>query len=226
MLHSYREKRYVEALGLISFTCLFLFVCRVLVTGTPRYWFIPENLFLSWISLAAAWLLIGNLKKRPWRDWQNIGLSAVWLIFLPNSWYVLTDYIHVYPTGEVSEVFDIGLISLLVLTGCTLGFTSLYMVHKEFLKRFSQPFSYGLVAVILFLASFAIYLGRYLRWNTWDVVTDPGGIILNVSDRILNPFEHPGAFNTTILFFFILGIIYTAILRLLPIATASNRDKP
>lgn len=216
MFRSYTEKRFVEAVGLISAACLVLFVCRLAVTGTPRYWFIPENLFLAWISLIAAWLLLRGLEKKRWLSWQNIGLSLLWLMFLPNSWYVLTDYIHVYPTGEVSEIFDIGLISLLVLAGFTLGFTSLYMVHKQFLKRFSPGISHSLAALVLLLSSFAIYLGRHLRWNTWDVITDPGGIILNVTDRVLNPFAHSGAFNTTALFFLILGVIYTAVWRLLP----------
>lgn len=216
MLRSYREKKYVEAVGLISFTCLFLFVCRAVVTGTPRYWFIPENLFLAWVSLLAAWLLLGSLKRYRWLSWQNVGLSIIWLVFLPNSWYVLTDYIHVYPTGEVSEIFDIGLISLLVLSGFTLGFTSLFLIHKEFIRRLGERTSHILIGVILFLSSFAIYLGRQLRWNTWDVITDPGGIVLNVSDRILNPMQYPGALNTTLLFFFILCVIYNAIWRLIP----------
>lgn len=208
----------MEAVGLISFSCLFLFFSRAIVTGTPRYWFIPENLFLAWLSLIFAWLLVGRLRHSRWSSWQNIGLSAAWLFFLPNSWYVLTDFIHVYPTDEVSEIFDIGLISLLVISGFTLGFTSLYMVHKQFLKRFSRLASHSYIGVILALASFAIYLGRYLRWNTWDIIADPGGIILNVSDRLLNPLAYPGAFNTTLLLFFVLGVIYVAILKVLPLA--------
>lgn len=216
MLRSYTEKKYVEAVGLISFTCLVLFAGRAIITGAPRYWFIPENLLLAWVSLFAAWLLLGNLKRRRWSHWQNIGLSALWLMFLPNSWYVLTDYIHVYPTGEVSEIYDIGLISLLVLSGFTLGFTSLLLIHKELLKRFHANIGHLFIGAIILLSSFAIYLGRQLRWNTWDIITNPGGIVLNVSDRILSPTQYPGAFNTTILFFVILSVIYIAIWRLMP----------
>lgn len=220
MLRSYREKKYVEAVGLISFTCLVLFVGRAIVTETPRYWFIPENLLLAWASLLAAWLLLGNLKRRRWSHWQNIGLSGLWLFLVPNSWYVLTDFIHVYPTGEVSEIFDIGMISLLVLAGFTLGFTSLFLIHKEFIKRFSLSISHMLIGLVLLLSSFAIYLGRQLRWNTWDVITNPGGIVLDVSNRVINPMQYPGAFNTTLLFFVILCVIYIAIWLLVPPPTS------
>lgn len=216
MLRSYRERKYIEAVGLISITCLVLFIVRILITQTPRYWFIPENLFLAWTSLLAAWLLLGNLNIKPWRHWQNIGLSVVWLTLLPNSWYVMTDFIHVYPTGEVSEIYDIGMLSLLVLAGFTLGFTSLFLIHKEFIKRFGVRRSHLLVGIILLLSSFAIYLGRQLRWNTWDIITNPGGIIIDVSDRLINPMQYPGAFNTTLLFFVVLSVIYVAIWRLIP----------
>lgn len=216
MLHTTAEKRFVEAVGLISLSCLVLFVARILVTDTLRYWFIPENLFLAWISLAAAFWLRSNLSRQRWMSWQNIALSIIWLIFLPNTWYVLTDYIHVYPNGEVSEIFDIGLISLLVSAGFALGFSSLFLVHRELLKRYSARLSHSLAATVLLLSSFAIYMGRQLRWNTWDIIANPGGVALNISDRLLNPSQYPAAFNTTVVLFVVLGSLYLALWRIIP----------
>lgn len=199
------------AVGLLSGLCLGLFFLRIAMTGTVRYWFIPENLALAWLSFVFAWLLLIELKKRRWATWQNISLSILWLFFLPNSWYVLTDFVHVAPTGEISQVYDIVMMFSLVICGFILGFTSLYIFHKQFLKRWSATVSHGVVAGILLLSSFAIYLGRDLRWSTWDVVANPGGIILDVSDRVIDPFGHPRAINVTGLFFVLLGSIYLAI---------------
>lgn len=205
------SKRVLGALGLISGLCLVMFVSRVLVTGTDRYLFIPQNLALAWMALLLGWLLIVGLGKRRWLSWQNVGLTVAWVVFLPNSWYVLTDFLHVSSTGEISQIYDIAMMFTLVVCGFTLGFISLYLVHLEFLKRLPARIAHLLVVAILLIASFGVYLGRDVRWNTWDVISHPEGLIINVSDRVINPLEHPRAINLTLLFFVLLATLYGAI---------------
>ena len=203
--------RYLKAVGLISLLCLAFFVVRLVLTGSSAYLFIPGNLALAWLGLFFGWLLVQQLKITRWASWQNIALSFLWLFFLPNTWYVLTDFIHVYPTGDISELYDIVMVGTLVISGFILGFTSLFLIHKELLKRFGNRRAGQLVAGIILLASFAIYLGRDLRWNSWDVVANPSGIILNVSDRLIDPLGHLRAFNVTGLFFVLLSVMYLAV---------------
>lgn len=203
-------RRFAESVGIITGLCLVLFGLRALMTGTIRYWFIPENLLLAWGGLLFAWLLTRRLGAGRWLSWQNITLSLAWIFFLPNTWYVLTDFIHVYETGEISELYDIALISSLVFCGFMLGLASLFLVHKQLLKRLSELKSYLFIEAAILLSSFAIYLGRDLRWNTWDVVTNPGGLVLNITDRILDPLGHLRALNITALFFVFLSVVYLA----------------
>jgi len=203
--------RYLKAVGLISLLCLAFFVVRLVLTGSSAYLFIPGNLVLAWLGLFFGWVLVQQLKITRWASWQNIALSFLWLFFLPNTWYVLTDFIHVYPTGDISELYDIVMVGTLVISGFILGFTSLFLIHKELLKRFGNRRAGQLVAGIILLASFAIYLGRDLRWNSWDVVANPSGIILNVSDRLIDPLGHLRAFNVTGLFFVLLSVMYLAV---------------
>lgn len=210
------SRRQLSALAILSLVCLLLFGFRVVATETFRYWFVPENLALAWVSLFFSWLLVGQLRKHRWLSWQNIALSVLWIIFLPNTWYVLTDFIHVYSTGEISELYDIVLISSLVINGFTLGFIGLYMIHKELLKRFDAVRAGWIVTLILLISSFGIYLGRDLRWNAWDVLTNPAGLAIDVSDRVIDPLGHPRAFNITGLFFVLLGTSYWAICTALP----------
>src|SRR3982751_3112839 len=94
------QRRFLLSLGLLSAAALLLLALRVLLSGSSRYWFVPGNLALAWISLIFAWLLTKELKKRRWLSWQNLVLTFLWLVFLPNTWYVLTDFVHVYPNGE------------------------------------------------------------------------------------------------------------------------------
>lgn len=204
------EARFLMAAVLLSLLTLALFLVRSLLAGRFEFTFIPGNLALAWLALAFSWLLIKNLNIMPWSDWRSIVLTILWLVFLPNAWYVLTDFIHIEPTAEVSQLYDITLIFSLVFTGFMLGFTSLYLVHKQIFARMREALSNFLVAGIILLASFAIYLGRDLRWNTWDVISDPRGLIINVSDRVLDPFGHPRALNVTLLFFILLSSLYFA----------------
>ncbi len=202
------EKRYLQTVGYLSGLCVFLYAFRALISQSFRLGFIFENLALAWLGLIFGWLLVRSLQNRSWLSWQNIGLTILWLMFLPNTWYVLTDFLHVLPTGEVSELYDIVLMSILVIIGFVLGFTSLFLVHRELLKRISENRSALVVAAIILLSSFAIYLGRDLRWNSWDVITNPSGLILNVSDRVVDPFGHRQAINVTGLFFVLICSVY------------------
>lgn len=211
-LRSDIERRFVASLGLLSCLCLGLLLFRIIATRSSDYLFIPENLILAWASLVFAWLLTNRLRNHRWKNGPNILLTVLWVIFLPNSWYVLTDLIHVYPSGEISQLYDIALVGTLVLCGFFLGFASLYMVHREMLKRLPAPKALTIVEAIILVSSFAIYLGRILRWNSWDVIRNPGGLILNISDRFVDPFHHLNSFTVTALFFVTLSVMYLAFL--------------
>ena len=212
----------MESMLLLSLLCLGLLIYRTITTGITRYWFIPGNLVLAWAGLAFGWLLCEQLKNRPWRSWQNISLSVLWLFFLPNTWYLLTDSLHVFPTGEVSELYDVALMACLTLTGFLLGFTSLYLVHKQLVRRLSPARSWLLVELVLFISSFGIYLGRVLRWNSWDIVSNPTGLIINVSDRFIDPLGNPHALDITGLFLVILTVSYIAFWRGLQVFDTSK----
>lgn len=210
----------MQMLGLLSGLCLGLFTFRLLATGVSRYWFVPENLLLAWLALFFGWILVRQLERRGWRNWWALVLTGFWLLFLPNAWYIMTDFIHVFDTGEISYLYDIAMITVLTMTGFLLGFSSLFMVHRQLLKRI-DVFSGALtVGAVILLVSFAIYMGRDLRWNTWDIFTNPSGLILSITDRVINPFGYPRAVNVTAIFFVVISVMYLAIwLFLKPIAT-------
>ena len=97
------------------------------------------------------------------------------------------------------------------VNGLILGYLSLAMVHGELQKRLSARFAGAIVAGVLLLSSFAIYIGRDLRWNTWDVVVSPTSLIFDVSERLLNIGAHPQVLSTTLSFFILLGSIYVVV---------------
>jgi len=145
------------------------------------------------------------------RTWQNLGLSLLYVGFLPNSFYLISDLIHLRPTGEVSHMFDAVMFTSFIFNGVTAGFASVFLVHWLLIARVARERAHAAVGCILLLCSFAIYLGRELRWNTWDVLINPAGILFDVSERVINPVTHLESFSTTALFFILLGSMYIVV---------------
>lgn len=207
-----------ELLGTISLSStvsLLLLGARIFTSQSLRYSFLAWNLLLAWLPLGFAWWLHNYLKNYRLSHWSSIALFGLWLGFLPNSFYLITDFIHLHASGEVSVLYDAALLTSFAFNGLVLGMMSLYIVHVELLKRFKHSWVHFSMAAILLTCSFAVYLGRYLRWNTWDVLIRPAGILFDVSERFINPGAHPRAFNTTFVFFLLLGSMYLFTWRLI-----------
>jgi len=202
------QRNLFLALLASSLATLALFMIRVEAGGTWRYLFMAWNLFLAWLPLIFAWQLYRCLKRRSWFSWQAILLTFLWLGFLPNSFYILSDFIHLSPTGEVGLLYDVVVLTAFAFNGLVLGFASLYFVHRELIRRMPRQYAHLVVAAILLLCSFAIYLGRYLRWNTWDILVNPASILFDVSDRVISPAAYPRTFSTTASFFVLLSMMY------------------
>ncbi len=203
-----RYDKLVVAFGLSSAVNILLFLIRVFATDSSRYWFLLWNLTLAWVPLFLAWALVNLLRRLRWSDWRVVGLTALWVVFLPNSFYTASDLVHLGAISEVGLLYDIALFSLFIFNGFALGYTSLFLVHRELATRFKPRIVLGIIGGVLLLCSFAIYLGRYLRWNTWDLVFNPTGLLIDVSDRIINPAAHGTTFEVTAVFFVLLATIY------------------
>lgn len=204
-------KRLVYAALAFNGLSLFLFVLRVAVTQNSQYYFLFWNLVLAWLPFGLVLLLLGSLKHKKWNQPLPILWSLLALGFLPNSFYIISDLVHLQDTGEVGVLYDAVLFMTIILNGLIAGFTSIYLIHKQLLKRLQRPVAHLIIAGVFLLNGFAIYLGRSLRWNTWDILTHPFGIIYDVSERLINPLAHPQFFGTTLTFFLLLGGLYVVI---------------
>lgn len=204
-------RRMLAALAVAGSASLGLFAVRVLVSGSVRYWFLAWNLLLAWLPIVFALLLVRSLRRYSWNHWQSIVLFVLWLGFLPNSFYLVSDLIHLRATGEVSLLYDAAMFFLFIFNGYVYGMASLLIVHRELYRRFLPIVAHAAIGAVLLLCSFAIYLGRYLRWNTWDVLINPAGLLVDISDRVVNPLAHEQTFAVTLVFFVLLGSIYVVV---------------
>lgn len=208
---SWPARRLIIALIVSNAVSLFLFLIRVFGAENFRFWFLFWNLWLAWLPLLFAIMLVRNLRSKRWNSWPNVLLTVLWLSFLPNSFYIISDLIHVHLTGEINILFDVVWFFSCIFNSLVFGYTSLYLVHRELIKRFKPHRAHMVIGLILVVCSFAIYLGRYLRWNSWDVLINPFGLLFDVSDRLINPVAHPQAVVTTFSFFLLLSSMYYVI---------------
>jgi uncharacterized membrane protein len=162
------------------------------------YGFLCWNLFLAWIPWVAGQAFRAASQRRASAVLQ-LGWFAFWLLFLPNAPYIATDLLHLAPRPSVPLWYDLALLLSFAGTGLLLGYVSLFEVQAAVEERFSRVVGWGVAAGSLFLSGFGIYLGRFRRWNSWEVLTEPAGLFHDISDRLLNPTSHPRTYGVTLI---------------------------
>lgn len=204
------QNHFLAALGFSTLVSVSFFAYGAWRSNNFEYAYLLWNLFLAWLPLVFAYRLIVVLRHKLWSSWEAMGMSLLWILFLPNSFYMISDFIHLqYVQQDI--LYDALMLTSFIYIGVLLGFASLYLIHLEFLKRFTQTTTSFILAGMILVCSFAIYLGRDLRWNSWDVLTNPGGLLFDISVRFLRPSAYPQMFLTVITFFVLLGSMYALV---------------
>jgi len=202
-----RERVVASMIGLTGIS-VGLFLAGAVTNRSLQFGYLLWNLFLAWSPFVIMLILLRNLRSHYWSSWMSLGITLLWLLLLPNTFYMISDFVHIQDVMRHSLLYDVVMFTSFIFTAALLGFSSLYMVHAELRKRVSLRTSTILVAIIIFLCSFAIYLGRDLRWNSWDVLVNPAGILFDVSDHLIHPLQHGDMFTTTASFFVLLSSLY------------------
>ncbi len=207
--------QFFSMLLLSTFASLLLFAVGAYRNRSWEFAYLIWNLFLAWLPMLFSIWLARILKHKLWSSWEGLLSSVLWVAFLPNSFYMVSDFIHLKDVPRVDILYDAVMFTSFIFVGVVLGVCSLYIVHNEFRKRFSLRSSNTWLSAIFLLCGFAIYLGRDLRWNSWDILTNPGGLLFDISDRLLHPSVYPEMFITTFIFFLLIssmyGLVYKAI---------------
>lgn len=187
----FEAKRMGILLLLTLFGCA-LFLLRGVFVGERQYSFVFWNLFLAWVpyGVSCAMLFVDNyVKSKQWLP-ALIPFGVMWLMFFPNAPYMLTTYAHFSWVGlallnqtasfEFEPWYDFVLFSSVTFSGLFAGAASLQIVHGIIEKHFSKTTGWASVVAIIFLSSWAIYLGRFVRLNSWDLLTNPGVLLTHI----------------------------------------------
>ena len=133
---------------------------------------------------------------------------GLWLLFFPNSPYILTDLFHLATRSGMPKWFDLLMLLSFAWTGLVMGIFSLMDIQSVVTRRYSEILAWFCSVVFIVLGSFGIYLGRYLRWNSWDIVTTPQPLIRDIYHIVVDPLNHPGTVGITLVFSAFLTLVY------------------
>ena len=158
---------------------LLMVLFRVLLTGSFFYVFLVWNLFLASIPYCISQVTTAyfNLVSKKW---LLLPVAFIWLLFLPNAPYIITDFIHLNQSSGNLLWYDAFMIFVFATNGLCYGILSMHDVYKLLRTNWNAYFTIYLIILVAFLSGFGIYLGRYLRWNSWEIFTDPVTLLYDI----------------------------------------------
>jgi uncharacterized membrane protein len=161
---------------------------RAEFSGSERYAFLIWNLFLAWIPFIISYFTYALTINRKWVH-LFIPISAfLWLIFFPNAPYILTDFQHLaYDSSDLPVWYDVMMLVWFAFTGVLLGMVSLFLMQEMVRREFGRFVGWVFVAAVTGLSAAGVYMGRFLRWNSWDILRNPTGIALYSFERVQDP---------------------------------------
>lgn len=184
------ERRNIALSIILS---LILILARVVYTGSIFYVFLIWNLLLAGIP----YLLSETLKVKSSLNLGSAALFGFTILFLPNAPYITTDLFHLRGNYGDSIWYDTLLILSFAWSGLLLFFHSLTNLGS-FLGKWISPVKKQFVLIgLILLCSYGIYIGRYLRFNSWDIVSNPGELFSQLADHFVNPFSHRRTWGMT-----------------------------
>ncbi|NBA86976.1 DUF1361 domain-containing protein [Emticicia sp. CRIBPO] len=206
-----------SSLFILTLLCGFLMVFRMALTHQIAGIFLVWNFLLAWIPLLFALWSRRQLQKYKntntrYRLFTTGILLAFWLLFFPNAPYIITDLIHLSHLEKNMLWFDSVGIFVVALTGLALGFYSLHVSHDVLNKMFGKFMAWIFMLASLGLSGFGLYLGRFVRFNSWDLFFHP----LRLFRTALGELNNPLALQMTFVFSIVLIGLYLSMYNLIP----------
>lgn len=178
-----RDKISLLLLLSLSVFSTAMLLARVIYSGQLTHIYLAWNIFLAWLPL-----LFASVAQKQWcKPFFLTTFSFLWLLFLPNAPYLITDLIHLRPVDAVPLWYDAALLFSFAISGLLLGLRSLSTMQQIVNRRFGHFGGWLLVFGASGLSGFGIYIGRFLRWNSWDVFVHPYRLSLDIFQSLQTP---------------------------------------
>lgn len=187
-----------------------LLLLRVIYSETGQFIFLSWNLFLAYIPYTISTVFFSRVTVLENR-YLFFPLLAIWILMIPNTFYIITDLYHLHRFSGVPQWFDLLLIFSFAWNGLLLGVQSVYKIEIILRIHFSTSITNMLLVCIMWLNAFGVYIGRYLRFNSWDLFSHPVSVISEIGIVFLNPVDNKGSIVMTFFFGLLLYCIYSTL---------------
>jgi uncharacterized membrane protein len=188
-------------------------MARVVYTGKFSYSWLIWNLFLAWVP----YVITSWLQKQPAIQQHRLKfliIAGVWLLFVPNTFYILTDLFHLDEHHNVPNWFDLTLIISFAWNGLLLGILSIRQMERMVQRYFPAKHELVFIYPIMWLCAIGVYIGRYARFNSWDIVTNPFGLCVYLVKMTIHPVQYVYAWGMVACFSVFMTLVYLTIKRM------------
>ncbi len=210
----YFQKTEMDKLLIIStLFSLILVAIRIILTGKWLFASLSWNLFLAYIPYFISSRLERNAE---WKEskWKLALVFAAWILFIPNSFYILTDLFHLKLREESHRWFDLTLIFSFAWNGLLLGILSVRQMEKIVVQSCHISNEFFFLVPVMWLNALGVYIGRYMRFNSWDVITNPFELSQDILYMLIHPFRNFSAWGMIGCFAVFMTIIYISVKRM------------
>ena len=210
-----RNRYKIAVFGLMSFAsavCVLLVAAQVAYSDSRRYVPLIWNLFLAWIPFIMSFLSYIFSWKKMYLYIALPATALIWLVFFPNAPYILTDLQHLAAESSGTPLwYDVIILIWFSWTGLFLGLASLYLMHDIVQRTFGRVPGWFFVLLVSGLSSFGVYLGRFVRLNSWDILNDPKEIAVTILGLAIDPSRRLLAFTLlfTVFYLFVYLTLYS-----------------
>jgi len=196
-------------LVMASVISILLALARVAYSGSREYTNLIWNLALAWIPFIFAGLAYLVSWGRRWLWLVVAACALIWLMFFPNAPYILTDFNHLNTSDNTAPLwFDVIMLIWFAWTGLLLGVASLYLMQEIVTRTFGRIIGWIFTLAVTVLSSIGISLGRFLRWNSWDILQEPLPIIHDLVGWLRYPFSNLRIYGFTLLYTLLFLFVY------------------
>ena len=175
---------------LSTFLVFLFFTGRIYWSQEVIFQSLIWNLFLAWLPYIFCLVIAAIHQSRPTWWWALIIPAILWVVFLPNAFYIVTDLVHLKDQEIIPLWYDAGFLAITAWTGLFLAVGSLYSMQKIVHSYLGKTVSWVFALIIIGSSGYGVYLGRFLRWNSWDLLSEPLAILSDSLSPLANPLEY------------------------------------
>jgi uncharacterized membrane protein len=189
---------------LLAIVVCFLIICtRAAISNSITFSFLIWNIFLAVLPICFSLFL---LNVKGWLG--KVILFTISIAFLPNSIYLVTDLQHLKERLPIPLYLDLIILLLAAWIGILSAVLSLKNIEQFLAKQLSSKYVMPSIWLIMLSCGFGVYLGRFLRWNSWDIISNPSLLCHDIVHRLFFPFQHLRTWSTTILIAIVYFLFY------------------